>query len=47
MSFLICKKKLFLVNKGNKINKIEKKFVGCFYVVVIYVVIVVFLFFVR
>lgn len=44
MSFLICKKKLFLANKGNKINKIEKKYVGCFHAAAIHVVISVLLF---
>lgn len=45
MSFLICKKKkLFLANKGNKINKIEKKSVGCFHAAAIHVVISVLLF---
>lgn len=47
MSFLICKKKLFLANKGNKINKIEKKYVDCFHAAAIHVVISVLLFFAR
>lgn len=38
------KKKLFLANKGNKINKIEKKSVGCFHAAAIHVVISVLLF---
>lgn len=37
-------KKLFLTNKGNKINKIEKKYVGCFHAAAIHVVISVLLF---
>lgn len=40
-------KKLFLTNKGNKINKIEKKYVGCFHAAAIHVVIAVLLFFAR
>lgn len=40
-------KKLFLTNKGNKINKIEKKSVGCFHAAAIHVVIAVLLFFAR
>lgn len=40
-------KKLFLANTGKKINKIEKKSVGCFHAAAIHVVIAVLLFFAR